>query len=345
MKRLSSFYGLILGFGVALILTTFAGESPLHIMSVLFKSSFGSMYDLGMTLSYTTPLIFTGLSVAVAFHSGLFNVGAEGQLTLGALAMTLAGIFLPELPFPLSPIIAILIGMIVSGLWGFIPGFLKVKFGSHEVINTIMLNFIAAGITSWVVLDIAYDSSSQVPLTKPVQAGYLLNRIDFVSKIFPDTPANISLVVGLACAFALWFFLWRTNLGFAIRATGQNETAAETSGINVKKMRMIAMTLAGALAGLIGLSEIIAYRGVFRLGFSPEYGFLGIAVALLARNSPIAIIFSALLFGALHRGSLSLDLETEKITRDFSYLLQALIILFVSVNTLPKYLRRSKKNA
>jgi ABC-type uncharacterized transport system permease subunit len=182
-----------------------------------------------------------------------------------------------------------------------------------------------------------------VPMTRPVQSGYLLNAIDPISKIFPNTPANISLLVALFCAVALWFILWRTSLGFSIRATGQNEEAAQTAGINVKKIRLIAMTMAGSFAGLVGLSEILGYRGVFHLGFSPDYGFLGIAVALLARNSPLGIIFSALLFGSLHRGSLSLDLETEKITRDFSYILQALIILFVSVRALPNYFSIKKK--
>lgn len=338
ISSLAPIIGLIFGLALALAMTSFAGESPWHVLMVLFKSSFGSLYDLGMTLSYTTPLIFTGLSVAVAFHAGLFNIGAEGQLTLGALAMALTGIFLPVLPFPLAPLLAVIVGMLAGGFWGFIPGWLKVKFGSHEVINTIMLNFIAAGIVSWITLDIAADPASQVPMTLPVGEAYFLKSFDPVAKLFPDTPANLSFILALISAVAVWFLIWKTKWGFAIRVTGQNEDAARVAGISVARTRMSAMALAGALAALVGFGEVLCYNGNFRMGFSADYGFVGIAVALLARNSPLGIIFSALLFGALHRGSSNLDLETEKITRDFSYLLQALIILFVSVRALPTWL-------
>ena len=352
-------YGLLAGLILALGLTALAGENPFHVLYVLLNSSFGSRYDFGMTLSYTTPLIFTGLSVALAFHAGLFNIGGEGQLAFGAMAAALTGIFLTAIPFPLAPVIAALAAFLAGGLWGAFPGWLKIRFGSHEVINTIMLNFVAAGLVSWLTLDIVYDPQSQVPVTRHVGDGFLLRSIDPIARLFPDTPVSLAAAVAVLCAVGLWAVLWRTSLGFSIRAVGYNEEAARVAGIPVGRIRILCMFAAGGLAGMVGIGEVLTKvdsisqdigevlgaNGNFRLGFSPDYGFLGIGVALLARNSPIGVIFSALLFGSLHRGSAALDLETEKITRDFSYILQAVIILFVSVRTFPAFFKNRRRRS
>ncbi|HWU44076.1 MAG TPA: ABC transporter permease, partial [Bdellovibrio sp.] len=292
MKRL---LGFVIGLVAALLLTLFAGENPLHIFSILFKSAFGSMYDLGLTLSYTTPLIFCGLSVAVGFHAGLFNIGAEGQLTMAAVTAAAVGVLFPQIPFPLAPLIAFFAALLVSGLWGFIPGWLRAHRGSHEVIITIMMNFIAAGLASWFTLRVIPNPNSQNPETAMVGANYLFKDYDLLARWFPDTPVNASLWMAVILAVLLWIFLWKTTWGFQLRAVGANPEAAHRAGISEKKTIIIAMSLAGMLAGCVALSEVLGSAGQYRVGFSPDYGFIGIAVALLANNNPLGVIAAAFL--------------------------------------------------
>jgi len=319
--------GLSLGLGLALI----SGDNPLHVLQVILKSAFGSKYDIGLTLFYATPLIFTGLSVAVAFHAGLFNIGAEGQLNVAALAAAFAAIMVPGLPVWLAPFFALGCAMLAGGIWGWIPGWLRARRGSHEVINTIMLNFVAAALVSWAVTGHLQNPESQSPETVQVPDPYFLRRWDPVVAFFGDPPVSLAFPAAVLIAVLVWVFLWRTPWGYELRACGSNEHAAETSGINVARTRQWAFALAGALAGCVALAEVLGGAGKFRLGFSPDYGFIGIAVALLARSNPIGIIFSALLFGALHKGAADLDIETDHVTRDLSLVIQALVILCVSL--------------
>ena len=331
---LSVALGLTLGLGV----TWIAGENPWHVLKILARGAFGSGYDVGMTLFYSTPLIFTGLSVAVAFHAGLFNIGAEGQLTLGALAAAVVGAVWPALPSPVAPLLAALAAVFVGTLWGAIPGWLRARRGSHEVINTIMLNFIAAGLASYVALHLLKNPDSQNPETRPVGSGYLIHQF----AIFGGAPVSVALPLAIVAAVSVWVLLWRTALGFEIRALGQSEPAARAAGIDPGKIRIIALSLAGGLAGLVGVGEVLGNAGKFKVGFSPEYGFMGIAVALLGRNQPLGIVAAALLFGALHKGTADLDLETEHVTRELSLVLQALIILSVSADGLWDWMKRRR---
>lgn len=340
MKRI---LGFILGLTLALLLTLFAGENPWNVFTILVRSAFGSMYDLGLTLSYTTPLIFCGLSVAIGFHAGLFNIGAEGQLTMAAVTTAAVGVLFPTIPFPLAPVIALFAGLVAGGLWGWIAGWLRAVRGSHEVIMTIMLNFIAAGLASWFTLKVIPNPDSQNPETAMVSGNYLFKDYDLVARLFPDTPANASLVFAIVLAILMWIFLWKTTWGFELRAVGSNPEAARRAGISEKKIQIVAMTLAGALAGFVALSEVLGSAGQYRIGFSPDYGFIGIAVALLASNNPLGIILAAFLMGALHKGASDLDLETNTITRDFSRIIQALVILGVVTQGYWEWIKRKKK--
>jgi simple sugar transport system permease protein len=324
--------GLALGLGV----TRIAGESPWHVLQILWKSAFGSSYDFGMTLFYTTPLIFTGLAVAVPFQAGLFNIGAEGQLTLGALAAAAVGALWPALPWPVAPVLATVAAILAGTVWGAIPGWLRARRGSHEVINTIMLNFIAAGLASYVTLYLLKNPDSQNPETRAIGAGYLIHQFG----VFGGAPVSLALPLAIVAAVLVWILLWRTVLGYEMRAVGQSEPAACAAGINSGRVRIIAMAVAGGLAGLVGVGEVLGNAGKFRLGFSPEYGFIGIAVALLGRNQPVGVVASALLFGALHKGAADLDLETEHVTRELSLVLQALIILSVSAEGLWSWMKK-----
>ncbi len=337
MRRLlQPILAVILGLALGLGVTWMAGESPWHVLKILGHGAFGSRYDFGMTLFYSTPLIFTGLSVAIAFHAGLFNIGAEGQLTLGALGAAAVGAICPGLPWPLAPIFATLTAILAGTVWGAIPGWLRARRGSHEVINTIMLNFVAAGLASYVALYLLKNPDSQNPETRPVGAGYLIHQFG----MFGGAPVSMALPLAILAAALVWILLWRTALGFEIRAVGQSESAARAAGIDAGRIRIIAFSVAGGLAGLVGVGEVLGSAGKFRVGFSPDYGFLGIAVALLGRNQPLGIVAAALLFGALHKGAADLEFETEHVTRELSLILQALIILSVSADGLWNWMKK-----
>lgn len=336
MKRLlQPILSVLLGLALSLAVTWLAGENPWHVLRILARGAFGSAGDLGMTLFYTTPLIFAGLSVAVAFHAGLFNIGAEGQLTMGALAAAAVGALWPGVPWPLAPILAMLAAVLAGGLWGAIAGWLRARRGSHEVINTIMLNFIAAGLASYVTVHLLSNPDSQNPETRPIGSGYGIAQLPF----FDHAPVSQALPLALAAAGLVWVLLWRTSLGFELRAVGQSETAARAAGIDAGWIRIFALALAGALAGGVGIGEVLGNAGKFKVGFSPGYGAMGIAVAFLGRNHPAGVVASALLFGALHKGTADLDLETDHVTRELSLVIQALIILSVSAEALWSWLK------
>lgn len=339
LERLQPFLAVLLGLMAGLLVTAIAGENPWHVFMILVHSAFGSAEDFGMTLFYSTPLIFTGLSVAMAFHSGLFNIGAEGQLIFGALAAASCGALLPHVPWPLAPILATACAIAGGAFWGMIPGWLRAKRGSHEVINTIMLNFVAAGLSSYVTLYLLRNTESQNPETRAIGASYLLSKWH----VFGEAPFSSAFFLALFAAFAVWVLLWKTVLGFEIRAVGQSESAARSAGINAGRIRILAMTLAGGLAGMVGVGEVLGNAGKFRMGFSPDYGFIGIAVALLGRNKPLGVVASAILFGALHKGTTALDFETENVTKELSLLLQALVILSVSADGLWAWTKSRKK--
>lgn len=341
MKKMIGFF---IGLTLALLLTLFAGENPIQILMILGRSAFGSVYDLGLTLSYTAPLIFCGLSVAIAFHAGMFNIGAEGQLTIATVSAAAFGVLLPQIPFPFAPIAALVFALFMASMWGLIAGYLKAYRQSHEVIVTMMLNFIAAGLANWFTLHIIPNPNSQNPETAVIQPQYFLKDIDLVANFFQDTPANNSIIIAIVLCFVIWFILWKTPWGYELRAVGSNPTAARRAGINENKIRIQAMMLSAALAGFVAYSEVLGSQGQYRIGFSPDYGFIGIAVALLASNNPLAIIPAAFMMAALHKGASDLDLETNTITRDFSKIIQAFVILGVAANALYTWHKNKKRS-
>ena len=201
-----------------------------------------------------------------------------------------------------------------------------------------MLNFVAAGLASYTTLYLLKNPASQNPETRPVGTGYLLHPV----AAFDAAPVSAALPLALIVAFAVWLLLWRTAFGFELRAVGQNDAAAQTAGIDAARIRFLALSLAGGLAGLVGVGEVLGNAGRFKLGFSLDYGFMGIAVALLGRNHPAGVVAAALLFGALHKGTLALDLETEHVTREVSLIFQGLIILCVSAEGLWSWTKRRR---
>ncbi len=326
-KAVSTVFSVVLGILCCLAMSSLLGESPLRVLYILINGSFGSLSAVGYTLFYTTPLIFTGLSVALAFHCGLFNIGGEGQLYMGALALTAIGIMAPELDIFSAPLLGIGAAMIGGGIWGGVAGWLKTYRGSHEVIVTIMLNFLSYAICGYSILHIFKNPNSQSPESAEIGNSYLIGGFGEISRI---SPLNLSFVLALFVAFGVWFLLFKTVWGYEMRLVGSKPETARRAGIKVRIRVIEAMVLSGSLSGLVAVNEIMGFSHKFRDQFSGGYGFIGIAVALLGRSKPLGVIFAALLFGAIQKGSLELEIDTEKITRDLAGVMQAFIILFVA---------------
>jgi simple sugar transport system permease protein len=322
-------------FVVGGIVVALIGDDPVDTYRLLIGSALSWPDGIGYTLFYATPLIFTGLAVAVGFRCGLLNIGAEGQLTIAAFATAWAGITFAHasawILIPLTCGIAILSG----AAWAAIPGVLKARFGSHEVINTIMMNFIAAGVASALTQSYFRAQGDPILETLPIAGQAHIPRMGQMLPGIPlRLPLNIAFVFALAACVLVYVFLWRTKWGYEIRATGANPGAAEYGGISVKKQIVLAMAVSGGLAGLVAINEVLGYRYRYYEGFSANYGFTGIAVALLGRNHPAGVLLAALFFGALTRGGLFVDIFTEHVSKDLVFVLQALIILFVAAEAL-----------
>jgi ABC-type uncharacterized transport system permease subunit len=315
-----------------------AGENPLDVLNILIKSSFGTSYDLGMTLFYASCLVLTGFAVGLALNVGLFNIGGEGQLIMGAFFAAITGLIFPHLPAPWAPLIAVLAAFLGGFLWAFIAGAMRAYRGCHEVISTIMLNFVAAGLCNYLTLYVFKNPLSQNPETAEIPSQYMIGQLSW----FDGAPVSYGLYLGPILVIILGLFLYRTKWGLALRSVGQNEQTALFAGSNVKKIQLWTFAISGGIAGLVGVVEVLGNAGKFRIGFSSGLGFMGLAVALLGKNKPLNILLSALLFGALHKGSLDLDFETENVSRELSQILQALVILTVALGSYIEF--RLQKN-
>src|SRR5918999_4332346 len=300
----------VAAFIVGGIIVLLIGDNPIETYKLLIGSALSWPDGIGYTLFYATPLIFTGLAVAVAFRCGLLNIGAEGQLYVAAFATAWVGIKFggtvvdvfgtptnyawATLPAVVLIPLVVLTAIVVGGFWGAIPGWLKARFGSHEVINTIMLNFVALALVSYFTQYYYKAPGDPIMQSVPVGPGAQLPRIGRFLPGFPERiPLNLAFLLALLACALVYVFLWRTKWGYEIRATGANPSAAEYGGISVRKQIVLAMTVSGALAGMVGINEVLGYRHLYYHEFSASYGFTGIAVALLGRNHPLVILFVA----------------------------------------------------
>ncbi|WP_227765158.1 ABC transporter permease [Zhaonella formicivorans] len=319
------------------LLVLILGESPLEAYSALWQGSFGSARSLANTLAKATPLIFTGLAVGVAFQCGLFNIGAEGQLYIGAFVSALAALLLPLMPKIIFLPLVVLAGMLAAGLWGAVAGFLKAKFGTHEVIVTVMSNYVAIYLTSYLV---NYPFKEPGPVAQTVELPAAASFL----KLLPRTQLTTAFVLAVLLAAVVYWLLWYTTLGFQIRAVGENQLAAEAGGVSIMKSMVLAMGISGALAAMGGISQVLGINHRFIDGFSPGYGFTGIAVAVLGRNHPFGIMLTALLFGALDAGALQLN-RTTSISAKWVMVIQGLVILFVAAPEIFKFLMKRRVHA
>jgi simple sugar transport system permease protein len=320
----------VAAFIVGGILILLVGDNPIVAYKLLLGSALSWPDGIGYTLFHATPLIFTGLAVLVGFRCGLFNIGAEGQLYMAAFATAWVGITFANLSAWLLVPMCFAAAIFVGAFWGAIPGVLKARFGSHEVINTIMLNFIAIALVSYFT---QYHYKEPGPILQTTQIGngaHIAHLGKFIPGFPERIPLNIAFILALVACVLVYLFLWRTKWGYEIRATGSNPSAAEYGGISIRKQIVLAMAVSGALAGMVGINEVMGYRYRYYDGFSDNYGFTGIAVALLGRNHPVGVILSALLFAVLQHGGIYVDGFSEHVTKDIVQVLQGIIILFVA---------------
>lgn len=309
------------------ILIGLVGGNPFEVYGRLLHSVFGSSYGFGQVLFKSTTLIGTGLAVAVAFRAGLFNIGAEGQMFLGGLAGAAFALLLPAAwPAGLGAAAVLLVSALAGAIWAAIPAVLRAWLGVHEVINTIMLNFVAFALGTWLLVE--HLALFETVHSADIPATARILRLESLVPALRGAPVNGTLFIQLLLCLACFVALWRTRWGYEVRATGLSEPAARAAGIPVRRRLVEAMAISGALAGMAAANFVQGYKYYFEEGFTAEAGFKGIAVALLGRTHPAGIVPAALLFGALDRGGFVVNALVPKEIVD---ILQALVILFVIV--------------
>jgi ABC-type uncharacterized transport system permease subunit len=307
------------------------GESPIEAVNLMITGALGSSYGWGYTLYYATNFMFTGLAVSVAFHARLFNIGGEGQAMLGGLGVALACLYIPWPHWSLALLGAIICGAAFGGLWALLPAYLQAKRGSHIVITTIMFNFIAAAFLNYLLVSVLRPQGSMDPATARFPEAAQLPTLHDVLAPFgisfsKAAPANISLLVAMLACVLVWVLIWRTRLGYEIRAFGHSDSAARYAGINPVKITLVVMLISGGLAGLMATNNVMGEAERLMLNATEGAGFIGIAVALMGRSHPLGVFLAAILFGFLYQGGAELALWT-KIPRELIVVIQALVIL------------------
>ena len=315
----------ILGLLVGAIVMLVSGYDPVEGYMALWNGIFGDVYTMGETIRQITPYILAGLAVAFAFRAGLFNIGVEGQLIVGWFAAAYVGITFDELPKMIHLPLAILAAALAGAIWGFIPGLLKAKFKVHEVIVTIMMNYIALHTSNALIRAVSDggDNTGAIHPTASLRSAFLENMTDY-------SRLHYGILIALAMVLVMWLILEKTTRGFELKAVGLNQHASEYSGMNVNKNIILAMVISGAFAGLAGAMEALGTFGFASVkgGFT-GIGFDGIAVALLGANTPLGVIFGATLFGSLKYGATNMPNEAG-IPEEIVSIIIAIIIFFVA---------------
>ena len=308
------------------------GEDPVAAVKLMISGALGSTYGWGYTLYYATNFMFTGLAVAVAFHARMFNIGGEGQAMLGGLGVAIICVYIPWPHWTVALVFATMAAALFGAVWAAIPAYLQAKRGSHIVITTIMFNFIAAAVLNYVLVNVMRPEGSMDPATEKFSATVHLPTLHEMLtplgvSFSKAAPANVSLLVAVLACVAVWLLIWRTRLGYEIRAYGHSETGALYAGISPFKITMIAMLISGGLAGMMAINNVMGEAERLVLNSTEGAGFIGIAVALMGRSHPFGVFLAAILFGFLYQGGAELALWTS-IPRELIVVIQALVILF-----------------
>ncbi len=330
---------LIIGIFIIVITGSTFGDA-MNAYAALVQGSVGSLRAISETLTAATPLILAGLSVALAFRAGLFNIGGEGQALIGGMFAVWVGFSITGLPIFIHLPLAVIAGIIGGAIWGFIPGILKAKTGAHEVITTIMLNYIALRLVDFLLKSAIFQREGRNdPVSKNIEGT--AEYPAFLSSIDPALRVHAGLFVALAAAFLIYWLLFRTTIGFEFRAVGANPHAARYAGISVTRVYILVMMIAGALAGTAGAGQVLGVLGRSTPGFTADLGFDGIAVALLGRSNPWGVVGAALLFGGLRAGGQQMQVSAN-VGIDLISVIQALIIIFVAAPALIAAIYRLK---
>ena len=333
---LAIFTALLVSAGVLLL----QGTSPITAYLALGEGAFGTQTAIIETLIKTTPFILGGLGIALAFRGGLFNIGVQGQLFMGSIFAVVVGYSIEAPPIIHIPL-AMLAGMVGGGLWAAIPGYLKARNGAHEVITTIMLNFIAARIIAWAI---SPTGPLRAPRTVVPETRAVLESAR-LPILIADTRLHAGIIIALIAAFVVYWLLWRTVAGFEIRTVGANPSAARYAGINVERNIVLTMVISGALAGLGGAIQVLGLAPYnFTTGFNVGLGFDSIAVAVLGGIHPFGVVLAAFLFGAMDAGARLMQLRT-KVPIDIITITQGLILAFVAANLIIRRLYRIRTEA
>ena len=323
---------LIIAFLICGVLIWGIGQDPAEALRIMITGSLGSTYAWGYTLYYATNFMFTGLAVSIAFQTSLFNIGGEGQATLGGLGVALSCLLIPWPHWTLALMGSIGAAALFGAAWAFIPAWLQAKRGSHIVITTMMFNFIAYALMNYVLVNMLRPLGSMDPASARFPAVVSLPKLGEILGLVgipfsTKNPANISLLIALACAFGVWVLMWHTRLGYALRAFGKSERAAVYAGIDPVRITLYALALSGGLSGMMAVNAVQGEAHRLLLNSVEGAGFIGIAVALMGRNHPFGIVLASILFGFLYEGGSQLALGTS-IPREVITVLQALVILF-----------------
>ena len=315
---------------VAALVIHLLGEDPVESMKILIDSAVVNPEGLGYTLFYASTFIFTGLAVSIAMKAGLFNIGAEGQMYLGGLGLTLAMLACDA---TLTPWLLIPLGMIFAALfgagWAFLPGYLQAKRGSHVVVTTIMFNFIAAGLMNFIIVKYMIPEGDQNPASRVFSDAAAIPQLSTWLPFFGEnTPLNLAFILALVALVVYWVAVSRSSWGYKLQATGLNAHAAHYAGVRISRTIIVAMLISGALAGLAAVNSILGSTHYLSLNFPAGAGFIGIAIALMGRQHPVGIFLSSVLFGALIQGGFDLSLEKPNIPQETFIFIQGLIILF-----------------
>lgn len=320
-------------FGSVLIVAY--GESPLEVYSSILDASLGKADGIGYVLAIATPLIFSALAVAICFKGGMFNIGVEGQYLVAMVTAAWAEIELGFLPGPILVTTVLIAAMLGGMVWAAIPAILKVKTGAHEVVTTIMLNGIAVSLLAWAInsplkFTDAPPGQNVDLRTDPFPEHGLVGDIGQYLDVTPGAHLSWLLFLAVAAAILMWFVIRRTRLGYDARAVGSSPGSARAGGISIGATQLKLFLISGALAGLVGMQQILADRGHLPQNYIVALGFTGIAVAFLGQNNPIGIVFAAILWGILSRGEVALQIQSE-VPREFIIILQGILILSVVI--------------
>jgi len=325
-----SLISIILGLVAGGILMLFIGSNPIEGYSYLLQGALKNLERIGNTLATATPLIFTGLSVAFAFRTGLFNIGASGQMLIGGLLASAVGLTY-DLSRPVLLLVMVLVGLIGGALWAFIPGLLKAKFNVHEVVSTIMMNWIAYWTIYYVIP--AYFKGEFLETESKKLAESATLRTPFLTDMFQGSYINLGLFLAVITVIIIAFIINKTTLGFELKAVGFNRHAAEYAGMKVNRNIILSMLISGALAGLGGVALYTGNASTIQIGILPAQGYDGIAVALLGANNPIGVFFAAVLFGILYSGTGFMNAMTE-IPPELANTIIAIIIYFAATSVM-----------